>query len=265
MSNDQPPPPGSGSPDDDPFLKKPQQPPQGGAGSGDQPPPPPPPPPPPGGSPYGGQGGAGQGSPYGGQGPGQGGGPYGGGGGTPPPYDPNAYGGPYGGGPDPLAGMPPLAEFGKRFSARIIDALIIFIPLFLLSLIFGGWNVNGDSGDGWDDIANDVNTGRQWIWSAISLIAYVGYDTWMVKKSGQTIGKRLLKIRVAMLNDGSTPDTRSSLLRAAVLWVPALVCCFCVWWIVIIATILADKPYKQGLHDKAGKTVVVAVPPVTAG
>ncbi|MFD9720467.1 RDD family protein [Streptomyces sp. NPDC056500] len=263
MSNDQPPPPGPGSPDDDPFLKKPQQPPQGGAGSGDQPPPPPPPPP--GGSPYGGQGGAGQGSPYGGQGPGQGGGPYGGGGGTPPPYDPNAYGGPYGGGPDPLAGMPPLAEFGKRFSARIIDALIIFIPLFLLSLIFGGWNVNGDSGDGWDDIANDVNTGRQWIWSAISLIAYVGYDTWMVKKSGQTIGKRLLKIRVAMLNDGSTPDTRSSLLRAAVLWVPALVCCFCVWWIVIIATILADKPYKQGLHDKAGKTVVVAVPPVTAG
>ncbi|GAA2229288.1 RDD family protein [Streptomyces amakusaensis] len=226
MSNDQPPPPpGPGGPEDDPFFKKPQDP---------DPP----------------------GSPYGGGQGGQGG-PYGGG---MPPYDPNAYGGgPYGGGPDPLAGMPPLADFGKRLAARIVDALIIFIPLFLLSLIFGGWNV-GDSGDSWDDIANDVNTGRQWAWSLISLVAYIAYDTLMVKKDGQTIGKRLFKLRVALLNDGGTPDTRSALLRATVLWAPALICCFCVWWLVIIITIIADKPYRQGLHDKAGKTVVVTVP-----
>jgi uncharacterized RDD family membrane protein YckC len=75
---------------------------------------------------------------------------------------------------------------------------------------------------------------------------------------GQTVGKRLMKIRVAMLNDGSVPDTSSSLMRAIVLWVPALVCCFCIWWLVIMVTILADKPYRQGLHDKAGKTVVVS-------
>ncbi|MGW6456997.1 RDD family protein [Streptomyces sp. NPDC055078] len=240
MSNDQPPPPsGPGGPDDDPFRKRPQEPTPPGEGGGQGPPP---------------------GSPYGPGG--QGGGPYGSSAGGIPPYDPNAPGGPYGGspyggGPDPLAGMPPLADFGKRFAARVIDALIVFVPLFLLSLIFGGWDVNADSGDDWDDIANQVNTGRQWVWSLLSLIAYVGYDTLMVKKNGQTIGKRLLKIRVAMLNDGSVPDTRSALLRAAVLWVPALVCCFCVWWLVIIITILADKPYKQGLHDKAGRTVVV--------
>lgn len=179
-----------------------------------------------------------------------------------PPYDPNAYGGgPYGGAPDPLAGMPPLADFGKRLAARIIDALIVFIPLALLSLLIGGLGVGSDGNGSWDDIASEVNSGRQWLWSLISLVAYVGYDTLMVKKNGQTVGKRLLKIRVAMLNDGSIPDTRSALLRAAVLWVPALLCCFCVWWIVIIITIIADKPYKQGLHDKAGRTVVVMAPP----
>ncbi|MEO3978201.1 RDD family protein [Streptomyces sp. CAU 1734] len=246
MSNDQPPPPGPGGPDDDPFRKRPQNPAGGdgtgqGWGDGGRPGPPPP------------------GSPYGGGAPPPPGSPYGGGGGM-PPYDPNAYGGPYGGGPDPLAGMPPLADFGKRLAARIIDTLIVFVPLFLLSLIFGGWGVNADGGDSWDDIANEVNTGRQWVWSAISLVAYIGYDTWMVKKNGQTVGKRLLKLRVAMLNDGSTPDTRSSLIRAAVLWAPALICCFCLWWLVLIVTILTDKPYKQGLHDKAGRTVVVTVP-----
>ncbi|AVZ73284.1 RDD family protein [Streptomyces lunaelactis] len=243
MSNE-PPPPGE-PPENDPFRKQPpestppsdgpQQPPQG----------------PPQDDPY---GSGRSGSPYG---SGQGGGsPYDGGG-QPPPYDAGGSGGPYGGA-DPLAGMPPLADFGKRFLARVIDALIIFVPLILISLLAGGWDVTTDNGDDWDSFTNQVNTGRQWLWSLISLVAYVGYDTIMTARNGQSVGKRLMKIRVAMLNDGSVPDSSSSLLRAVVLWVPALVCCFCLWWIVIIITILADKPYKQGLHDKAGKTVVVS-------
>lgn len=175
-----------------------------------------------------------------------------------PPYDPGAYGGAYGGA-DPLAGMPPLADFGKRFVARVIDTLIIFVPLLVLSLVFGGWDFSTDNSNGWDEFTDEMNSGRQWLWSLISLVAYVGYDTVMTsRRNGQTIGKSVMNIRVAMLNDGSVPDAASSLMRAVVLWVPALVCCFCLWWIVIILTILTDKPYKQGLHDKAGKTVVVS-------
>ncbi|GLF93478.1 RDD family protein [Streptomyces yaizuensis] len=256
MSNDQPPPPGpggpGGGPEDDPFRKQPPGPPPGGDGGWP-----------------GGQG-SGAGGPYDGNPPDAGGtggaagqgGPYGAGSpGGMPPYGAGGPGGPYGGGPDPLAGMPPLADFGRRFAARVIDAAIVFVPLFLLSLIFGGWNVDADSGDSFSDIANDVNTGRQWLWSLISMVAYVGYDTWMtVKRNGQTIGKRLLRLRIAMLNDGSVPETRSALLRAVVLWVPALLCCLCFWWLIIIITIVADRPYRQGLHDKAGRTVVVTVP-----
>ncbi|WP_405808102.1 RDD family protein [Streptomyces sp. NBC_00210] len=239
MSNDQPPP--GEPPEDDPFLKKPQEP-TPPAGGPQEPPPPEGPPPgqgPPPGSPYGGSG------------------PSDSGRGQPPPYDPGAFSGGYGGA-DPLAGMPPLADFGRRFAARVIDALIIFVPLFLLSLLGGGWHVTTDNGDTWDEITRQVNTGRQWLWSLISLAVYVAYDTIMVKRDGQSVGKHLMKIRVAMLNDGSVPDTPSALMRAVVLWVPAWVCCFCLWWLVIILTILSDKPYKQGLHDKAGKTVVVS-------
>ncbi|TXS57702.1 RDD family protein, partial [Streptomyces sp. t39] len=89
-------------------------------------------------------------------------------------------------------------------------------------------------GDDWDEITDQVNTGRQWLFTLISLVAYIGYDTLMTKKDGRTVGKRLMKLRVAMLNDGRTPDTSASLMRAVVLWVPALVCCYCVWWLVIL-------------------------------
>ncbi|WP_406148584.1 RDD family protein [Streptomyces sp. NBC_01012] len=208
-------------PDDDPFSKRP---PQG-------------PPPSQGGSPYG------SGPPP-----------------PPPPQDPYGGGGPYGGA-DPLAGMPPLAEPGKRILARLIDFLIISIPLYLISLPFGG-AVDVSSDDGNDDFGNAIgNTynGHQLVWSLIGLVVYVAYDTYFTHKDGRTLGKRLLKMRVAMLNDGSVPDTSSSLMRAVVLWLPALLCCPCLWWLINIVLMFTDKPYRQALQDKAGKTVVVNV------
>ncbi|AXG78082.1 RDD family protein [Streptomyces paludis] len=229
MSNDQPPP--GQPPEDDPFLKKPPP-------SGEHPPSGEPPT-------------SGGSSPYGNA--------YGGPGGPPPssPYGGDPFGGSSYGGTDPLAGMPPLAPFGKRLAARIIDILIIFIPLAIISAFTGGaWD--STNGDSWNSVTNQVNTGRHWIWSLISLVAYVGYDTYMTRKYGQTLGKRWMKIRVAMLNHGTIPDTNASLLRAAVLWLPALLCCFVLWWLIILATVLASKPYRQGLHDKAARTVVVS-------
>ncbi|MFG2593383.1 RDD family protein [Streptomyces sp. NBC_01166] len=175
----------------------------------------------------------------------------------PPPRDPYG-GGPYGGA-DPLAGMPPLAEPGKRILARLIDFLIISIPLYLISLPFGG-AVDVSSDDGNDDFGNAIGntyTGHQLVWSLIGLVVYVAYDTYFTHKDGRTLGKRLLKMRVAMLNDGSVPDTSSSLMRAVVLWLPALLCCPCLWWLINIVLMFTDKPYRQGLQDKAGKTVVV--------
>ncbi|MFF9685979.1 RDD family protein [Streptomyces sp. NPDC014623] len=179
----------------------------------------------------------------------------------PPPHGPYGGGGPYGG-VDPLAGMPPLAEPGKRILARLIDFLIISIPLYLISLPFGGAvDVTSDGGD--DDFGTTIGntySGHQLVWSLIGLVVYVAYDTYFTHKDGRTPGKRLLKMRVAMLNDGSVPDTSSSLMRAVVLWLPALLCCPCLWWLINIVLMFTDKPYRQGLQDKAGKTVVVTVP-----
>ncbi|MFF8555761.1 RDD family protein [Streptomyces sp. NPDC015501] len=220
MSNDQPTP-GQPPEDDDPFLKKPQEPPPPSSGQpyGGTPPPPPP----------------------------------------PPPNDPYGSGGGFGA-PDPLAGMPPLAEPGKRILARLIDFLVISIPLYLISLPWGGAvDVNGDGDDGFGDAVASGYGGQQLVWSIIGLVVYVAYDTYFTHKDGRTLGKRLLKMRVAMLNDGRVPDTGAALMRAVVLWAPALLCCPCLWWLINIVLMFTDKPYRQGLQDKAAKTVVVAV------
>ncbi|MGW2177866.1 RDD family protein [Streptomyces sp. NPDC001732] len=176
----------------------------------------------------------------------------------PPPYDPGPYGGggPYGG-VDPLAGMPPLGEPGKRILARLVDFLIISIPLYLISLPWGGVvEMKDNSGDVGNVFAQTYN-GHQLLWSLIGLVAYVAYDTYFTHKDGRTLGKRLMKLRVAMLDDGRVPDTGTSFLRAVVLWLPALLCCPCLWWLINIVLMFTDKPYRQGLQDKAAKTVVV--------
>ncbi|MFE1246527.1 RDD family protein [Streptomyces sp. NPDC058735] len=234
------PPPGSGQqpPEDDPFRKRPPDgPPHEGAGAphGNEPPPYP---------------GGGQGGPGGPSGPG--GGPYGppGGGG---PYGEPPGGGPYGGGSspaDPLAGMPPLADSGKRTLARIIDMILVGVVVWLLTWGVGvsEYSVNTDR----------IQISKSFWQSTVAAVLYIAYDTALIATSGQTLGKRLLNLRVANLDNGATPSVPTALARAAVLWIPFAFCCACVWTAIAGGWSFFDRPYKQGLHDKAAKTVVVS-------
>ncbi|MFE1285505.1 RDD family protein [Streptomyces sp. NPDC058751] len=227
----EPPPPGPGRPpDDDPFKKQP--PPGEGTGSPYDPPPP----------------SGDRTPPYGSEPPPFGGGPYGGGDGPPPGSGaPYGGGGPYGG--DPLAGMPPLADSGKRVLARILDMILVGLVVWLLSWAIGVTEYDVDS--------NRIDYGKSLGQSLVAAVLYVTYDTVMISKTGQTFGKRLFNHRVADLDNGSTPSVQTSLVRALVLWIPFAFCCFCVWTAIAGGWSFFDKPYKQGLHDKAAKTVVV--------
>lgn len=160
----------------------------------------------------------------------------------PPPYEP-----PYGQDrPDPLAGMPPLAHRGRRLVARIIDALLIGVPIaVILGFGFGGYNYNF--------------TGRSFWQELIYAVVYFAYDGYMLTTRGQTFGKKWMKIRVAMLENGATPVGQPGWTRAAVYSLPPIVpCCGSLFWLVNVLWCLWDKPYQQCLHDKAAKTVVVS-------
>ncbi|NLU66554.1 RDD family protein [Streptomyces sp. HNM0574] len=214
-------------PENDPFRKPGHsEPPPSGSGSpyGSAPPPPPP-----------------GGDPYGGGPPPPGGGPYGGG-----PYD-NPYGD-RGGAADPLAGMPPLASRGKRLLARIIDALIIGIPVgIVMGLIQGGYD--------WNDTDDSAAQG------GVYTLVYLIYEGIMLTRDGQTLGKKAMRIRVAMLSNGAVPQGSPGWVRAVVYQVPPLVPCIgFLFWLVNVLFCTWDKPYQQCVHDKAAKTVVVATP-----
>ncbi|MEU3355677.1 RDD family protein [Streptomyces sp. NPDC037389] len=203
--------------------------------STDQPPPSPQEPPPGGPGPY-------PGPPPGGPYPG--GGPYGGLGGGP-------YGGPPGGSPygapDPLAGMPPLANRFKRLVARIVDGLIVSIPI---SVIF---SLSTRNFDPWNDQARSTSL------SIIIAVVYFVYEGLMLTTRGQTVGKMLMKIRVAMLENGAIPEGRPGWTRAAVYSLPEIVpCCGFVFWLVNVLWCTWDQPYHQCVHDKAARTVVVS-------
>ncbi|WP_030241729.1 MULTISPECIES: RDD family protein [unclassified Streptomyces] len=222
------PPPGSGQqpPEDDPFRKRPSnEPPGEGTASphGDEPPP------------YqgGGQGGGGQG------GGAQGGGPYGG-----SPYGGDSYP------TDPLAGMPPLADSGKRTLARILDMILVGVVVWLIT-----W---GSGVSEYDVDTDRVEVGDSLWQSVVAAVLYIAYDTILTARTGQTLGKKLLHMRVANLDNGATPSVQNALLRAAVLWLPFAFCCACVWTAISGGWSFFDRPYKQGLHDKAAKTVVVS-------
>ncbi|MEV0528051.1 RDD family protein [Streptomyces sp. NPDC050439] len=210
--------------DNDPFRKQPPQ--DGGSPYGAPPP------------------GGGSGSPYGTPPPPP---PYGGGG---DPYGGSGGGGAYGGGNDPLAGMPPLAESGKRVLARIIDMILVGVVVWLLSWGFGTSEFDVDP--------DKVEYGKSFGQSLLAAVLYIAYDSIMISRTGQTLGKKWLGLRVANLNDGATPTLQTALVRAAVLWLPFAFCCACIWTAICGGWSFFDKPYKQGLHDKAAKTVVVS-------
>lgn len=146
--------------------------------------------------------------------------------------------------------MPPLAASGKRTLARIIDLILVGIVVWLVTWPIGVHEYSVDN--------NNVEFGKGFAQSLVAAVLYIGYDTVMMSKSGQTLGKKWLNLRVANLDNGSTPSVQTMLARSAVLWIPFAFCCACIWTAIAGGWSYFDKPYKQGLHDKAAKTVVVS-------
>jgi len=179
-----------------------------------------PPPPPPAGSPYDTPGG--YGAPFG----------------APPP----TYGAPHAPGAGPAPGMPPLGSWLNRIVATVLDFVMIQAIAAVIVLPF----TDLDNQNGY--------VGATWLGYAMFLV----YDGLMLSRDGQTLGKKLMKVRVAMLIDGSIPTSAAAWTRAATFVVPALICCGLLWWPVDGLFGVFDKPYRQCIHDKAAKTVVVS-------
>ena len=180
------------------------------------------------------------------------------------PYDtpPPAYGAPYGAPPPsygpppssgtprqapsggPVPGMPPLGGWGARILARVLDLLLVSFVISLIVLPITGFD--------------NTNNALSLSLSLGGAALYLLYEGLMLGRDGQTLGKKAMRVRVAMLADGSRPNQSAAWTRAVVYIVPAAFCCGVLWWAVDGVFGVFDKPYAQCIHDKAAKTVVVS-------
>ncbi len=128
------------------------------------------------------------------------------------------------------------AGAGARFLAALIDGLILFAIGFVIALPFGATEERS---------TNSVAQG-------LTLLVNLGYYVWYQGKTGQTIGKKAMKIKVVDLS-GKTPSFFTFFLREFIgKFISAII--LGIGYLMI----LWDKK-KQGLHDKIASTVVVKV------
>jgi uncharacterized RDD family membrane protein YckC len=146
--------------------------------------------------------------------------------------------------------MAPPAPLGRRLLARLVDTVVLVVIDLLLGLAIAGEDMN----------SSDVSRGKQVLLAVLVFVLYFAYEGAMTAARGQTLGKMALGIRVARLVDGAVPG-RAGWVRAAVYALPGLLIVVLIgplFWLLDSLWCTWDRPYRQCLHDKAAKTVVVA-------
>jgi uncharacterized RDD family membrane protein YckC len=133
------------------------------------------------------------------------------------------------------------ASFADRLQAVAIDALLVLLPLVLL-------------GDNTSGVAEGV--------VCVGLV--VAYLVGATAATGQTIGKRILRLRVVATGTDGPPDLPTALTRVVVLLgLPTLLLLsraaaqgIFVLWIAVVAAPIA-WPSRRGLHELLAGTKVV--------
>jgi uncharacterized RDD family membrane protein YckC len=139
-----------------------------------------------------------------------------------------------------------LATIGQRAAARLLDALIIGVPAFVLVLATS-------------EIDEARNTVRTPLWAQLVATGIAAlYEVVLIRRRGQTVGKRALGIEVIRVTDGRHPDWSASTMRYLLPVLPALVP---VPGLVLLSPVIylvaVLDPMRRGWHDRAAGTIVV--------
>jgi len=131
----------------------------------------------------------------------------------------------------------PRAGFWSRFAALFIDSIVIsIIPLILIAI--------------------GASSSSRGLLAFAYVLWFAGYIAYFVyfegSASGQTLGKRILAIRVIDFNNGGEIGYGRAFVRLVVRFISGFFCYLGYLWM------LWDKE-KQCWHDKAANDVVVPV------
>lgn len=152
----------------------------------------------------------------------------------------------------PHAGPNSLASPWARLGAKILDFLILLVPMISMFVTLAGDALREiEPGDQVDLLRGDFVAP-----SLLFLLLTAVYEVFFLTRSGATPGKSAVGIRVANVADGGNPSVQSAAIRWAVGYIPGYLPVGAVFSLVNSAWCLWDDN-RQCLHDKAVKTVVV--------
>ncbi|MCL7459385.1 RDD family protein [Micromonospora echinofusca] len=198
------------------------------------------------------------------------------GGGPPPGWPPGGWPGRP---PEPRPHGLPLAGFGARLVARLIDFAIVFA----LNAVVNGWFVwrlveevtpywrevfrramAGDSSTDGLPQPSEQAGGLQVVILLIATALWLAYEVPTMSSGGQTFGKRLVGVKVVPMSANEPLGFGRALRRWNTLGLPTLLwyCCGLglLLQLVDVLSPLFDHPMRQALHDKRAQTVVVQLP-----
>lgn len=171
-----------------------------------------------------------------------------------------------------------LAPFGPRLVARLIDIGVVLLLNVLVNGFFV-WrfvqeiepllreamrrSMAGDrSTDGLPQVSPEAD-GLQVVILLIAAALWFAYEVPSLANSGQTLGKRLMGIKVVPLTADEPLGFGRSMRRWNLLGLPTLLwCCGLGFLLQLLDCVFPvfDRPLRQALHDKRAQTVVVHVP-----
>jgi uncharacterized RDD family membrane protein YckC len=175
-----------------------------------------------------------------------------------------------------------LAGPGTRLVARLVDILAVLIlcvianawfaiefwrdfqPFFADYLRWASGNPNPLALDGAPTPPESIST-LLLLMSVVITAVWFAYEVPASANSGQTLGKRLLGIKVVRVESDGRLGFGRALRRWSRLGLPTLLwplCCGLTALLQVIDCLFVaiDRPLYQTLHDKGARTVVVQVP-----
>jgi uncharacterized RDD family membrane protein YckC len=172
----------------------------------------------------------------------------------PPPTEPPRFDPPPSGEAQPVGAPPPTPPgggyggLGKRFGARLIDYLLVGIPVSIILGVLPGIRLGG------------------LISNAVVAVAVFAYFLFLETSQGATFGKQWLKMAVTD-ESGSSPISMDASMRrnwwvllgvlGGVPVLGALSSLASLVIVIIIAVTISSDGRNQGWHDKLGGTLVV--------
>ncbi|RQX08171.1 RDD family protein, partial [Micromonospora globispora] len=181
--------------------------------------------------------------------------------------------------PEPRPHGLALASYGARLVARLIDFGIVF----LLNAAVNGWfvwryieeispylresvrrSLAGETSTEGLPQPGEQAAGLQIAILLIATALWFAYEVPAMASSGQTFGKRVMRVRAVPVEADQPLGFGRAMRRWSTLGLPTLLwyCCGLGLLLQLIDAVspLFDHPLRQALHDKRAQTVVVQLP-----